>query len=126
MTDKLAKIKSKWDLPIKYLGYLSTHPKSRYIEGENFVNELYLYGSSDLVKNQDGYSYNPEKKEKIKDWPEDYVVIADDGADPYVLDLSKSNGEDAPILFAYHGEGIWDFSEYAPSFEKFLESLGVK
>ncbi|OGD63710.1 hypothetical protein A2160_03425 [Candidatus Beckwithbacteria bacterium RBG_13_42_9] len=99
--------------------------KGKYIEDERFVNGLHLYGTSGLIKSQDGYSYNPIKKEQIDEWPKEYVVIADDGADPYVIDLSQSDGEDAPILFAYHGEGNWDFQESAPSFAEFLQSLNM-
>lgn len=75
---------------------------------------------------QEGYSYNPIKKKPIDTWPKDYVVIADDGADPYVLDLSQSDGPDAPVLFSYHGEKEWDFQEYAPLFTEFLKMLNIK
>lgn len=120
------KIKEKWNLPKVYLEFLVKHPKkSKQIRDERFANWLELYGASELIKRQEGYSYNPIDKKPIEDWPKNYVVIADDGADPYVLDLSKSDGEDAPILFAYHGEGKWDFHEYSPSFAKFVKSLNI-
>ena len=125
MTNDLSKIKERWELPKAYIKYISKHDKGQYIEGENFVNGLYLNGASDLIQKQEGYSYNPIEKKVIEGWPKNYVVIADDGADPYVLDLSKSDGNDAPVLFAYHGEDEWDFEEYSQSFTKFIKDLGI-
>ncbi len=126
MDEVINTIKEKWDLPSAYLEYLAKFPKKgKYIEDDRFVNGLSIYGASELINNQEGYSYNPIQKKIIDEWPMDYIVIADDGGDPYVLDLSQSNGEEAPILFAYHGEGEWDFEEYSPTFTEFLESLNI-
>lgn len=44
-------------------------------------------------------------------------------SDPYVMDLSQSDGTDAPVLTAMHGTGAWNFSEVANSFEDFLITL---
>jgi len=127
MEDKLKEIKENWDLPSNYLNFLEKFPaKGKDVEGEQFVNWLHIYGFSELVKNQLGYSFNPETNKPIEDWPKDYVVIADDGADPYVLDLSKSDGKDSPVLFAYHGEGDWNFQLFSSSFEEFLNKIGVE
>jgi len=126
VTDQINAVKEKWNLPAGYLEFLEkSPPKGVDIEGDQFVNWLHVYGVSELIKNQQGYSFNPETKKPIEDWPKDYVVIADDGADPYVLDLSKSDGKDAPVLFAYHGEGAWDFREFSGSFEEFLTKVGI-
>ncbi len=125
MSNQLSEIKKRWKLPKVYLEYLSTHCEGDYIEGKNFVNDLLLFGLSDLIEGQYGYSYNPIDKKTIKDWQKEYVVVATDGGDPYVLDLSKSDGNDAPILYAMHGEGKWNFKEYAESFTRFIKDLGV-
>jgi hypothetical protein len=126
MEEVISNIKRKWNLPTDYLSYLAKYPKKgKFIDDERFANGLSLYGASELIKRQEGYSYNPVKKKPIDVWPKEYVVIADDGADPYVLDLSKSDGKDAPVLFAYHGEGEWDFQEYAQSFTEFLRDLDI-
>ena len=50
-------------------------------------------------------------------------VIASHGGDPFVLDLSSSDGNDAPVLTAEHGMGEWDFGQVADSFAGFLKSL---
>lgn len=88
-----------------------------------FYNGFTLYGASELIDMQAGYSYNAFTKEEANDWPKNYIVIADHGADPFVLDLSRSDGEDAPVLFAFHGEGEWDFTEVFSSFSKFLKLI---
>lgn len=126
MDNFLSRIKERWNLPKVYLEFLTKHPqKGKFIDDERFVNGLNLYGASELIKRQEGYSYNPIEKKPIDGWPKNYVVVADDGADPYVLDLSRSDGEDAPILFAYHGERKWDFQESTPSFAEFIKSLNI-
>ena len=51
------------------------------------------------------------------------VVVADDNADPYTIDLSRSSGVDAPVTTAMHGMGEWAFDDVAPSFCIFLEQL---
>jgi hypothetical protein len=127
MDQILLEIGEKWQLPKKYLEFLKKNiKKGIYIEDDEKFLALHIYAAKELIKGQLGYSYNPLKKEIITDWPEDYVVIADDGADPYVLDLSKSDGIDAPVLFAYHGEGAWDFSEHSDSFTKFINSISLQ
>jgi len=105
MSDKLLEIKTRWNLPKAYIEYLERH------ENDEFHQDLRLYGHANLIKNQDGYSYNPVAQKVIESWPKDYVVIADVDADPYVLDLGNSDGSDAPVLFAYHGEGEWSFEK---------------
>nr|WP_314289812.1 hypothetical protein [uncultured Capnocytophaga sp.] len=52
-----------------------------------------------------------------------WLVIADKDADPYILDLSKSDGNDAPIYKAPHGAGEWKWRKVAGSFLEFLEKL---
>lgn len=114
MLNQISEISKKWNLPKVYLEYLEKH------ENDEFPQEIRLYGYKDLIKNQEGYSYNPVTQKVIEEWPKDYVVIADTDADPYVLDLSNSDSSDAPVLFAYHGEGEWSFEKYADSFQEFM------
>jgi hypothetical protein len=79
--------------------------------------------AAELLEGQDGYSFNPIEKTPIADWPEHLVVVASHGGDPYALDLSQSNGSDAPILTAEHGAGVWEFERAFDSFVQFLVSL---
>lgn len=132
-SDLMNQVMQKWDLPQKYLDFLEENQGSGsyYDGGDNeiiIVNTLHVYGASVLLSRQNGYSFKNEvwgatSGEKIGDWPDYLVVIGDDGADPYVIDLSQSSGVDAPILHAFHGEGEWDFNVVTSSFTEFLKML---
>ncbi|WP_238426083.1 SMI1/KNR4 family protein [Capnocytophaga genosp. AHN8471] len=64
-----------------------------------------------------------KKDELFPDWKAHWLVIADKDADPYILDLSKSDSNDAPIYKAPHGAGQWKWRKVAGSFLEFLEKL---
>jgi hypothetical protein len=122
--DDLHRIKARWELPLIYLDFLTRFsPIKVTIKNRKFYNPFWLFGAGELIEGQDGYSFNPVEQEPIDDWPVYLVVIASHGGDPFVLDLSKSDGNDAPVETAEHGEGIWDFSRVAESFCEFLEQL---
>ncbi len=82
-----------------------------------------MKGAGDLLEGQDGYSFDPTTKQPIPDWPEHLLVIGSHGGDPYVLDLTQSDGCDAPVLTAEHDASAWNFEPAADSFLKFLEQL---
>lgn len=46
------------------------------------MDEIRLYNASELIDNQKGYSYDMNNQ-VIEEWPKNYVVKADDNADPY-------------------------------------------
>jgi len=122
--EDIEKITARWNLPERYL-YFLTHfsPLNVYLKGRRFVNGLTLYGASSLIEMQGGYSINTITNEVIKEWPESYVVIADDGGDPFCFDLTKSDGVDAPVYTSMHGAGILKFKKYTGSFTQFLEKI---
>src|SRR5262249_9692165 len=92
--DDLERIKARWDLPSIYLDFLTRFsPIKVIIKARRFYNPFWLFGASELIQAQDGYSFNPIEQEPILDWPAHLVVIASHGGDPFVLDLSKSNGK---------------------------------
>jgi hypothetical protein len=47
--------------------------------------------------------------EPIEDWNDDWLVVADEGGDPFIF--VRSSGV---VLHAYHGEGEWDAGEMFP------------
>jgi hypothetical protein len=118
-------ITSRWKLPSVYLDFLTRFsPVQVNIASKRFWNGgLQLFGASELIEAQHGYSFNPVKKKAIRGWPKSYLVIASHGGDPFVLDLKASEGTDAPVLTAEHGTGKWEFEEVEDSFEAFLKSL---
>ena len=117
-------IKARWKLPSIYLNFLTRFsPIKVTIESRRFYNHFQLFGASELLEAQEGYSYNPVEQEPIEDWPAHLVVVASHGGDPFVLDLSKSDGKDAPVDTAEHGAGVWEFEPVADSFCEFLAQL---
>ncbi len=122
--DDIHRIQARWELPSIYLDFLTRFsPIKVSIKSRKFYNPFWLFGAGELIEAQDGYSFNPVEQQPIDDWPANLVVIASHGGGPFVLDLSKSDGKDAPVETAEHGEGVWDFSRVAESFSEFLEQL---
>jgi len=120
----IERIKARWNLPVVYLDFLTRFsPLKVMIDRPEFYNPFWLFGASELIEAQDGYSFNPIEQQPIEEWPAHFVVIASHGGDPYVLDLSLSDGDDAPVETAEHGTGEWDFDRVADSFVEFLQQL---
>ena len=59
-----------------------------------------------LWRHQAGYRWHGISGEPIDDWPSNWLVIADRGADPFILDL-----DDGRVLFSHHGAGLLDAGE---------------
>jgi hypothetical protein len=115
-------IRNRWNLPPAYLVFLTRFSPLRVrIDAERFYNGFWMYGADELLKRQIGYGLDAHGK-PLEGWPDEYVVIADHGADPFVLDMSRSPVE-VPVLSAEHGMGRWDFINEAPTFEAFLAGL---
>jgi len=122
--DDIGRIQARWDLPSVYLDFLTRFsPINVILETRKFYNGFQLFGAAELIEAQEGYSFNPVEQQPIDDWPAPLVVIASHGGEPFVLDLSKSDGQDAPVETAKHGTGAWKFSRVAGSFCEFLQQL---
>jgi SMI1/KNR4 family protein SUKH-1 len=120
----LEEIKARWRLPPVYLDFLTRFsPLGVTIDGAIFVQIFNLFGAADLIAGQDGYSESSVLKRRLDEWPPYLLVIGIDGGDPYVLDLSHADSDDAPVLSAIHGQGSWNFEPAADSFREFIESL---
>jgi hypothetical protein len=120
----LRAITKRWSLPERYVEFVTKFsPLSVTIYGKGFGQGLSLYGAGELVKAQDGYSYDPVEVKEIADWNPRHVVIAAHGGDPFVLDLERVTDGDCPVLTASHGQGTWTFERGAPTFSAFLGKL---
>jgi hypothetical protein len=118
---ELAAIQSMWQLPDLYLDFLRKFsPLGVTILGRGFSMGLELYGAIDLVKGQQGYSFDRDENLPLS---QGYVVIASMSGDPFVLDLSQTKDADAPVLTALHGMGEWDFTKVSAKFLTFLRRL---
>jgi hypothetical protein len=72
-------------------------------------NPYFLPCLAELWKFQAGYRWNGLSGEPISDWNDDWLVVADEGGDPFIF--SRASGA---VLHAYHGEGDWDAGEMFP------------
>lgn len=114
----MKEIKQKWQLPAVYLEFLQKYSPKRILLSKN----ISLYGAEELIKAQIGYIWDNSGK-KLTDWNENWVVIADKNADPYIINLSKIKEDDCPIYKAPHGAGTWKFKKVTDSFIDFLRKL---
>lgn len=125
----LKAIKKRWKkLPEHYLDFLTRFsPLNVGIpEAEKeFAGEVRLLGAAELIEGQAGYATDGRGK-PLAGWPKGFLVVATADGDPCVLDLSESDGEDAPVLTAVHGVGDWQLERVADSFEAFLRGLSRK
>jgi hypothetical protein len=69
---------------------------------------------------QAGYRWNAADGKRLADWPEHWLVIADQGADPFILDTAS--GE---VLFAFHGAGAWEPHRLAATLETAFGGLAT-
>ncbi|WP_232460619.1 hypothetical protein [Stenotrophomonas maltophilia] len=58
--------------------------------------------------------------EPIDNWPSNWLVIADRGADPFILDL-----DDGRVLFSHHGAGLLDAGEIAADVLTLMAALAA-
>ncbi|EKU98526.1 hypothetical protein Lepto7375DRAFT_7822 [Leptolyngbya sp. PCC 7375] len=87
--------------------YSDVGPKDICIEG--YGNPTTIPSLKRLWDRQAGYRWNGLTNEPIEEWPSNWIVVADEGADPYIFDT-----ETGRILFAQHGAGAWDAGEIYP------------
>src|SRR5688572_25955991 len=65
-----------------------------------------------LWSRQAGYRTHAITGERLPDWNDHWLVVADQGADPFILDIAS--GE---VFFAFHGAGAWRPRLLAPTLE---------
>jgi hypothetical protein len=104
--------RSDWTGPFPILSaierfYQEVGPFNIAIEAHG--NPYYLPSLADLWQFQAGYRWNGLTEELIEDWPDDWLVVADQGGDPFIFIHSS-----AVVLHAYHGEGEWNAAQMFP------------
>ncbi|WP_295565905.1 hypothetical protein [uncultured Stenotrophomonas sp.] len=71
-----------------------------------------------LWGHQAGYRWHGVSGKPIDNWPSNWLVIADRGADPFILDL-----DDGRVLFSHHGAGLLDAGEIAADVPTLMAAL---
>jgi hypothetical protein len=66
-------------------------------------NPVWMPPLAHLWAYQEGYRWSGIPPTRDEAWHDDWLVIADEAIDPFILD--RSMGE---VLCDYHGEGVWD------------------
>ncbi|WP_229301198.1 hypothetical protein [Stenotrophomonas maltophilia] len=73
-----------------------------------------------MWSHQAGYRWHGISGEPIGNWPSNWLVIADRGADPFILDL-----DDGRVLFSHHGAGLLDAGEIAADVLTLMAALAA-
>jgi hypothetical protein len=81
-------------------------------------NPYFVPSLADLWQFQAGYRWNGLSGEPINDWPDNWLVVAAEGGDPFIF-----AGSSGAVLHAYHGEGDWDASEMFPDLNTMVAVL---
>lgn len=86
---------------------------------DSYGNAFFFPRLAALWDFQAGYRWNGLNGERIADWDDDWLVIADEGGDPFIV--SRSSGV---VLHARHGTGIWRPGRLFPDLNTMAACLG--
>ncbi|WP_286900173.1 SUKH-4 family immunity protein [Achromobacter sp. UBA2119] len=73
-----------------------------------------------LWDRQAGYRWDASNGERVAEWQDNWLVIADQNADPFILDTQTGK-----ILYAMHGTGAWDAAVVAPDLPTFAAAVAA-
>jgi len=76
------------------------------IEVEGLGNACFLPSLAGLRALQVGYRWHGETGKRLSDWPDEWLVVAYEGGDPFIFSTKENK-----ILLAEHGQGAWDPEE---------------
>jgi hypothetical protein len=86
---------------------------------ESYGNPFFLPSLARLWQHQVGYRFDASG-ERVEDWSSNWIVVADEGADPFIYDAST-----AEILFANHGAGTWKPVEAYPDLNTMAACMAI-
>lgn len=66
-------------------------------------NDFWFPPLARLWQEQSGYRWDGRTKERLAAWPHDWIVVADQGADPLVYDAASGT-----VSLLLHGAGSWE------------------
>ena len=98
--------------------YRDVGPVDVTIEG--YGNPYHLPRLAGLWDYQAGYRWNSLTGEASADWNPDWLVVADEGADPFIFAAAEG-----VVLYAVHGVGAWDPVELYPSLNTMAACLAT-
>ncbi len=83
-------------------------------------NSYNVYSLDSLFSRQDGYAYSGKPQQPITGWHPNWIVIADEGADPFIYDTNKKC-----VLSDMHGQGKWEPSYFCDTPYEMLWAFSV-
>jgi hypothetical protein len=86
---------------------------------QSYGNVFFFPSLAGVWQFQAGYRWNGLTGEAIAGWRDDWLVVADQGGDPFIL--SRSSGL---VLHDVHGRGKWEPSELFPDLNSLAACLG--
>jgi hypothetical protein len=93
--------------PTQLSRFTSQYPVDVTIAG--YGNPYFLPSLAQLWRLQAGYRYNPNTGQYLDGWKNNWLVVGDEGGDPFIFDSDSGR-----VLFAIHGQGTWDTEELFP------------
>lgn len=116
--EDLARLEREYDRPFPdpLRRYLSSHAPRAELSLQRVGNPISFWAASELTRTPLGY-HADAAGHPVSDWPADALLVADEGADPVIVDLADAAG---PVLQAMHGMGEWSFSAVADSIPQYL------
>ncbi len=103
--------------PIAERFYIEVGPANVCVE--SYGNPFFLPSLLKLWPFQSGYRWNGLSGEPVADWQDDWLVVAHQGGDPFIL--SRSSGA---VLHDEHGRGVWEPGELFPDLFTMAACLG--
>jgi hypothetical protein len=97
--------------------YWEVGPFDVYIRA--YGNPFFVPRLGGLWDFQAGYRWNGITREPSADWNDDWLVVADQGGDPFIL--SRRSGA---VLHDQHGCGVWEPVELFPDLNTMAACLG--
>jgi hypothetical protein len=85
----------------------------------SYGNSFFLPSLVGLWQFQAGYRWNGLSGELVADWHDDWLVVADQGGDPFIL-----SRECGAVLHDEHGRGVWEPGELFPDLATMAACLG--
>jgi hypothetical protein len=87
---------------------------------DSYGNPYFLPSLAGLWSFQAGYRYHPDTHERFPDWEDDWLVVADEGGDPFIFSRASS-----AVLHAYHGAGVWEPAVLFDDLEEMATTLAI-
>mgnify|MGYP000105363855 FL=1 len=105
--------------PPELKAYIDTICPLQGLDIESVGHPVELLSRAETAWEMQGYNVNPATKALIPGWNESWFLIATEGGDPIIVDLSENN-ESSIVYSAMRGAGAWEFCPIADSISQFL------